>query len=193
MFTIRLHRDSEEFKIQTITDKFPNSFFVEEHATRTHIQGLIDTQLSHQTLRNHLKSLGFKGNQDFSITVCKDREKYVHYLCKGTKDEPPVVIYNTLFTEQQIAELHESWVHDKKKLKKNTISQIFEGFNPPKCSDSIPVFAILEHVQQWFIENGRLYSSRLVMQYAETFIIQTYEDYRQRDLHRMTQDLYEKI
>lgn len=74
-----------------------NVFAVREtvDGANPHYQAFLATPVKMQALRKRAQKAmpDARGNRAISISACADRERYLRYLCKGTKDTQPEVIH----------------------------------------------------------------------------------------------------
>lgn len=164
--------------IAQIFNKYPLSFFVEEDASRLHVQGIIDTNHTLQTVRNLLKSLGLKGNADYKCAQVKDLDKYLNYLCKGTKTLQPIVVYNGM--NINVEERWTNWDHELKQKPMSKVDKIFEGFvfTEPKWKnihdyDDLMYQASIYAVH-YYKKNDLLINPGLIKNYVITYLVKNH-------------------
>lgn len=62
-----------------------------------------------------------KGNGAYSLTDCRDADKYLRYMAKGDSDgQMPELAWSNsiLYTEEKVSELHDQYWEENRKLKK---------------------------------------------------------------------------
>lgn len=70
-----------------------------------------------------------KGNGDYSLSQCKDVDKYSRYLAKGESEgQTPEVCwrYGLDWTEEKLEELHEAYWTENRKLKKRKVGSMVD-------------------------------------------------------------------
>jgi len=121
MYTIRIHSEYTDGSIFQELD----CFIVKEDATREHYQGIVKYK-SQQALRQYVKRKlpNIKGNGAYSIKDCKEEiTKLKRYFCKGTHNELPTIIKNSLFPELVIEDEWFQYWEQNKELKTKTVSK----------------------------------------------------------------------
>lgn len=127
MYHIRITGGEDEKWKRFYIQNFRNYFVVieeaDEEVNRTHTHAHVEEPLLKiQTVRNKLSDLTNK-NKDkvFAMTVVRDREKNLKYLCKGKEDGIlPIVYLNNLLTDDEIRAYHEAfWETRREWIKAN--------------------------------------------------------------------------
>jgi len=143
-FTIRLTKKYTPEGFSWDEKLFPNTFMVlETDATNEHYQGLIVTDQKAITIRKKLEVLAPEavGNKAISIKDCSkdktyhgDVDRYIIYLCKGTKDAQPQVVLNTAGVLDVVEKWKQYWITNEelkassKKEKKEQLTQVEKIF-----------------------------------------------------------------
>ncbi len=85
--------------------------------TKIHFHGLMFHEKKIETVRKLFLGHGFKGNGDYQLKVCEDKEKTIRYFSKGkSENNVPVPIVNR--EKINIKEQHEKYWAKYKELKK---------------------------------------------------------------------------
>lgn len=133
-WAIRIHQ-CDGVNDDTITD-FCNNLdgacvmAKETEASRIHYQGWIISGLKEITLRVRIKKAfpTTVGNRGYSLKEVRELEKYLPYVCKGTREIPPVIVFRRgiQYTDDWISAQYDSfWKDDRStsyEMKKSKMS-----------------------------------------------------------------------
>lgn len=70
-----------------------------------------------------------KGNGSYSLSQCKDLDKYVRYLCKGeTEGAAPELAWSSslIYDAEKLEELHAAYWEENRKLKKRKVGSMID-------------------------------------------------------------------
>lgn len=127
-----------------------------------HYQALVYTSMQNEAYRAHLrKHFNAKGNNDYSIKKCKDPEDYTRYICKGTKQSKPVLLYSRGFEEVNIEHEHTKYWETNQKIKERTkhnrnfLTKILHEIEETKETINTPEQA-LTYLIKYYTDNYRV-------------------------------------
>lgn len=167
-YAIRFHREcDEDFRMFISSIQGAYIFVRETEAARTHLQGYIRTDTQLPAIRKRIQRTfkDLKGNGDYSLGQCREPEKYIRYLMKGTKEtQPQVICHQGLdFTPEKIQEEYEEYWKTNEEIK--------EAMKTKKKSKGAILERVWERVPRDQTLSDRDYSEAI----AEA-IMQEYDD-----------------
>lgn len=98
-----------------------------------HWHFILYTELDLKQLRNKLLYAvpGLKGNASYSLTLCRDEDKYIRYLCKGESEGAGCEIvwhHGVHYSDQYFEEKHaEYWVENRKLRKRQLTGTVMDA------------------------------------------------------------------
>lgn len=81
-----------------------------------------------------------RGNAAYSLSECKDAEKYQRYMAKGESDGSGASYawrHGLLWTDEKLEELHEQYWTENRKLKKRKTGSVFDAVYDKCKADEI--------------------------------------------------------
>ena len=176
--------DEKNELLKYIKSKCTDYFIVLEHEdTNEHYQGLLDVITSSVCVRmvreNFLKGMRrsieseLKGNKSYSMKECKDKPKYLRYLCKGdTRTSPPTVVAQNI--PVNACKLQENYweENDDNKKKSCRYYQMWTHPVPPKYEDTL-----LNKIMFYHLDNNKLLPTPgIVSRYMDTCLFKYGDD-----------------
>lgn len=121
VWALRVHECDgvDDNSITNFMSKLDGPYLVakESEANRVHYQGWFISKIKDVTLRARVKKAfpSVVGNNGYSLKPAKDADKYMRYICKGTREVPPVVVtkHGILYTDEWVKNQWEAfWQHE---------------------------------------------------------------------------------
>lgn len=140
VWTVRIH------EVDGVTRDHVTSFFSrmdgaylvvrEADASRPHYQGWAISRLKEVTLRLRIKTAfpDLVGNKGYSLVACREPEKYMKYVLKGTRESPPdvVCVSGVEYTEEWRSAQHDAFwaaevstAYEAKKAKLSAVEKVW--------------------------------------------------------------------
>jgi len=90
----------------------------DDEVKRTHTHAVLQTDITINTFRKQLKKKFplINGNKDFSIVIVKNQDEMLRYVCKGQKDQLPLVVETTI-NKELIVDYHKRFWEEQKTFK----------------------------------------------------------------------------
>jgi len=158
---------------------------------RDHYQGMVQKKSNRgatpKTIRDNVsrdikKTLNLKGNKEFATTyIYESPEKFLRYLCKGSKDKLPNVIINNILLEEELRLTHlKYWEENKnyKELKGNKeYREIMAQVLPKKWQEKPEKVQITMKIIQYKKEKNLLIPDNYQLKkLTRTYYMRTMED-----------------
>lgn len=172
MFEVRITR--KEFPV---TECFEKCIFFREGdgiKVKFHLQGIVYDDITSATVRNRLKKYDLKGNQDYKVSLVRDEDKYLAYICKD-KD----LVINT--TDIDIHDYYDKYV--KTSDAKTKLQKIFQD-----C-DSLHAATLVSHAVDYYVNNQLSINPRLIQGYVLTHLSTHDREFRELLCERICDNL----
>lgn len=156
MVSIRITRSWQE--LQDLQNLFVQSVWFQEGdgiSVKMHVHGYIENY-SPVTVRKKLRTLGLKGNEDFSVTECKTLITYLSYISKsGLK------VYDGTSIDWSIIP---KWVPPEKVDKMSMLDKMFTG------SDTTDRMELSMLCVRYLLDNNKIVNKNMVKNYVDTWL-----------------------
>lgn len=135
------------YKLRVTAEELPNAFVndlaqkygmtlcvreVGSETEKPHFHMLLTTKKSRNALTTFIRK-SYKGNEQYSLGVCKEVNGYINYLCKGENGEMPNVTYNSGHDIQSHYEQYkvhlaanEEYLRKRRVASKGTTREVYE-------------------------------------------------------------------
>ncbi len=171
--SIRVHKEFvKEDDLVKYLHKYDKPFMVLESdgSEREHYQSLFLKKSvrgsTPKTTRDNVsrdvkEKLNLKGNKQFAVSyIYEEPDKFLRYLCKGSKDKLPDIKINNILLENQVAPYHNKYWEENKNYKATDshrkYSKIMALKIPEKYDKNSPLVQIIMKIIMYHDENNLL-------------------------------------